>query len=365
MVNEVTKKYYSRMATEGFLNAFICSLGVGFGALLISAFAFWMTGFEYPWVGFIVMGVVAAAVMPLFYYKKFRPSKKTIAQRVDELGLKERLLTMVELENDDSYIAQRQREDARAAIEAISDKFIKIIISTPAIVLASILAVTSGAMLTVAWGTKKGIFSSGKDLLEEVTTPLPIEYEVEFVEVGNGVIDGDLFQLVEEGQPIAEVVAIPDPDWFVYQWVYEIDGVEQILEETDVFYVEGLTVNQNMLITVVFAELTESENGGGSGEGESEGAEEEGESEPVDGEEDESEDGEDQETPPSDSDGEGGDQAGGKPNENHTVNDGKTDYGGEVYDNAVEDARGELEGDDEIPGDLKDIIGDYFDNIQK
>lgn len=365
MVNQVMQKYYSRMAKEGVLNAFIYALGFGFGALLVSTFVFWLTGFEYPWLGFIIMAAVGGATMPLFYYKKFRPSRKAIAQRVDALGLKERLLTMVELENDNSYLAQRQREDARMAIEAVSDKLVKIIISIPAIILASILALTGGAMATVSILSDEGILSSGKDFIEEITTPLPIEYEVEFVEVGNGIIDGDLFQVIEEGQPIAEVTAIPDPDWFVYQWIYEINGVEQVLEETDVFYVEGLTVTQNMLITVVFAELTESE---GEGEGEGafgEGEEEEGETKPTESEGEEGENGDEQNPPPSDSDGDGGTQAGGKPNESHSVNDGKTDYGGEVYDNAVNDARDEMEGNDEIPGDLKDIIGDYFDNIQK
>ena len=366
MVNQVMQKYYSRMAKEGLLNAFIYALGAGFGALLISAFVFWLTGFEYPWVGFIIMGVVASATMPLLYFAKFRPSKKTIARRVDELGLKERLLTMVELENNDSYIAQRQREDARLAVEAISAKILKIVVSIPAIILASTLALTSGGMITVSFLAKDGLLPSGGDLIEEAVTPLPIEYEVEFIEVGNGVLDGDIFQLVEEGQTITEVVAIPDPDWFVYQWVYEIDGVEQILEETDVFYVEGLTVTQNMLITVVFAELSEGEQGDGSGEGASEGEEEEeGETQPEEGEESEEQGENGEEPPPSDDDDAGGDQAGGKPNESHQVNDGKTDYGGEVYENAVNDARGEMEGNDEIPGDLKDIIGDYFDNIQK
>ena len=365
MENQVVEKYYSRLAKEGWLNAFISALGIGFGALLVSSLTFWLTGFNYPWVGFIIMAAVTLVSLPLIYYKRFRPSKKQIAQRVDELGLKERLLTMVELEGDDSYIARRQREDAQAAIESVSSKLVKVVASIPLIVMASILALTGGAMATVSILSSNGVLSSGKDLIEDAITPEPIFYEVEFVEIGEGLIDGDLFQMVEEGQGIAEVVAIPDDDWFVYQWVYEIDGVEYVLEETDVFYVEELTVNQNMLIKVVFAELTESEQGDGEGEGESgEGEEEEQEGATQEGEGEEGETGESSEDQDS-NDGDGGNQAGGKPNESHSIKDGKTDYGGEEYNNAVDDAREEMEGNDEIPGDLKDIIGDYFDNIQK
>ena len=367
MANQIVEKYSARLSKEGFLNASICALGMGFAALLVTSLVFWLTGFDYPWVSFIVMAAVTAGTLPLMYYKKFRPSEKEIAQRVDELGLKERLLTMVELDGDDSYIAVRQREDSKRAIENVSTKLLRVVASIPLIAMASVLALTGGAMATVTILSDKGILSSGKDLIEEAITPDPVYYEVEFVEEGGGMLDGDIFQMVEEGMGVAEVYAIPDDEWFLHQWVWEVDGVEYTLEGTDVFVVEDLVVNQNIIVTAYFVEVSESQQ---QGSGEGEPSDEPPESEPQEGEPTESEEGEDEENeeesedaPPSDKPG--GDQAGGESQANDMVIDGETDYGGDVYNNAVEDATKEVESNDDIPEDLKDLIGDYFDNIKK
>ena len=367
MANQIVEKYSARLAKEGFLNASICALGMGFAALLVTSLVFWLTGFDYPWVSFIVMAAVTAGTLPLMYYKKFRPSEKEIAQRVDELGLKERLLTMVELDGDDSYIAVRQREDSKRAIENVSTKLLRVVASIPLIAMASVLALTGGAMATVTILSDKGILSSGKDLIEEAITPDPVYYEVEFVEEGGGMLDGDIFQMVEEGMGVAEVYAIPDDEWFLHQWVWEVDGVEYTLEGTDVFVVEDLVVNQNIIVTAYFVEVSESLQ---QGAGEGEPSDEPPESEPQEGEPTESEESEDEENeeesedaPPSDKPG--GDQAGGESQANDMVIDGETDYGGDVYNNAVEDATKEVESNDDIPEDLKDLIGDYFDNIKK
>ena len=364
MVEKVFKKYYSRMAKEGMLNAFILAFADGCVALFGASLVFWLTDFKYPWIGFIIMAIVTAGFTPLLYYTKFRPSKKMIAKRVDALGLEERLLTMAQLEGDDSFIAKRQREDAHAAIENVSSKLVKIVVSIPLIVLASISMVLGGGMSTVSILSSLGVIESGKDIIVDVVTPDPVTYEVEFVEMGEGVIDGEIFQIIEEGGTIEEVIAIPEDEWYLVGWTWEIDGVEYELTETDVFFVEGLTVNQNITITAVFSELSESD-GQGDGEGE------EGESDEQEPQESESEEGKDsegdqegeQDNPPSDQPG--GDQAGGKSDPHHTVFDGETDYGGEVYDNAVEDAMNDVQGNDDIPDDWKDIIGDYFDNIGK
>ena len=47
---------------------------------------------------------------PLFYFKKFKMSEIQIAKRIDELGLEERVLTMVELKKKMILLLLRNRE---------------------------------------------------------------------------------------------------------------------------------------------------------------------------------------------------------------------------------------------------------------
>ena len=131
MAGELFKKYYSRLAKEGFLKALVCGLIIGFSLLLISAAVFWLADIERFWLCIVLWAVATATATPIFYFKAFRPTIKAIAKRVDELGLEERILTMTELEKDDSYIAMRQREDAKAALKTIDAKRLKFAISIP------------------------------------------------------------------------------------------------------------------------------------------------------------------------------------------------------------------------------------------
>lgn len=90
-----------------------------------------------------------AAFVPIFYYKKFRPTTKDVARRIDRLGLEERIITMTELEKDESYIAMRQREDAKRKLGAVDAKQIRFRFSTAAAVVAAICAVLGVSMTTV------------------------------------------------------------------------------------------------------------------------------------------------------------------------------------------------------------------------
>ena len=384
MIEKITKKYYAQLVKEAWINAILASLIVGLSVLLVSAVAFWAFGFKHAWIAFIIAGVAIGGCAPLFYFKKYRPSKKQVAKRVDELGLEERLLTMAELEGDNSYMAMRQREDAKKAIASIQSQNLKIAASIPLIIVSCILLPCSFAMSAVAIASADGKLSSGKDILDDITEPEPVFYTVEFVEEGGGILEGDeLMQLVEEGGTIKPVFAIPDDECYLEEWTWTIGTETYSLTETDEFFVDGLKVYQDMTITAVFAEIGEPGEGeegeGGEGEGAQggqqeadsdegepqggegeEGEEKEGEGEEGEGESDENKDGE---IPPKE--GEGGDGSSGTPQDRDKVIDGETDYGGEVYKDAVEEAEGEIESNDEIPDGDKEIIRDYLDNIKK
>ena len=45
MEKDVFRKYYSRLAREGWLKAFLCGLGIGLAVLFIAALVTWLFGF--------------------------------------------------------------------------------------------------------------------------------------------------------------------------------------------------------------------------------------------------------------------------------------------------------------------------------
>ena len=107
------RKYRKRLVAEGVAKSLIFGLLVGFAANIVIATVSCFVKVEGLWlisIGLLLVGTLISA--PIFYFAKFRPTTKQIAARVDRrLGLEERTITMLELENDDSYIAMRQRED--------------------------------------------------------------------------------------------------------------------------------------------------------------------------------------------------------------------------------------------------------------
>lgn len=419
MAGELFKKYYSRLAKEGFLKALVCGLIIGFSLLLISAAVFWLADIERFWLCIVLWAVATAMATPIFYFKAFRPTIKAIAKRVDELGLEERILTMTELEKDDSYIAMRQREDAKAALKTIDAKRLKFAISIPLIVSLSVVAVFGSGMTTVAALSEYGVIKKGSDIIDDIIQPDPKTFTIEYRVQGEGTIliegqtndqtgdkpNGDQddeqqdsqtsdnssngsadgqdsraqdsqtsdnssngsadgqdsqtgqsdsqsgetssqqddkknkwSQSVKEGENSKGVLAVPAKNWVFVRWS---DGVENPYRtESD--------VSKDMTLTAIFEEMNEVIDKG------------------------ETENSDDANDPPSDSEGgdptppsEGDDQGSNSTAEQNQVIDGNTYYGGSTFENAYQEAQEALEGNGEIPDELKDIIEDYYNSIKK
>ena len=145
----IFEKYYSRLAREGILKSAIAGIIVGFCVDFVIAFVGWFFG-ETIWlylaIGIGLLAGVAAGVVA--YFKFFQPNTKSIARRIDSLGLEERMVTMTELEKDESYIAMRQREDAKAALAKVEPKAIRLQLSRTLVILA-VVAFTFGSAMTV------------------------------------------------------------------------------------------------------------------------------------------------------------------------------------------------------------------------
>lgn len=185
MTSEVFKKYYKKIGRESILKALLCGLTIGFSLMFVCIAASWLAGFKAGiYIGLGLFVAATAIATPLFYTFRFRPTTKKIAQRIDTLGLEERILTMAELENDDSFIAMKQREDAMKAMKSVSSEMLKIAVSVPLIAAVAISA-TLGTGMTVAAAVAPDGGKNFVDGLKEKQT-----YDITYTVEGKGwVID--------------------------------------------------------------------------------------------------------------------------------------------------------------------------------
>ena len=340
-MGKLFKEYYSRLAKEGFLKALFGGLIVGASVAFVAAFTFWFLGVKQYWISLILLVAAAAVTTSILYYKKFRPSTKAIAKRLDELGLEERMLTMTQLEGDDSYIAMRQREDALQAMNTLNPKLVKMMISASVIVTLSVTCAFGLGMTTVSGLSAEGIIPSGKELVagmfgeesDAETFELTYGVQANSKNEAGGVVEGKTSQRVAAGEDGETVIAVPEEDWVFVAWS---DGVMEAARTDE-------NVSGHIEVYAIFERLDD--------DTEEEEDEFIGDDQPVD-----FEDGNGHDGPPSPTTNTGGNY---QPAD--MVSDGETGYG-DVLSQAQEDAQGDLDGGD-FSGGLDGLIGGYLGGL--
>ena len=346
---DLLKNYKSRLAKEGWLKAALCGMSVGFSADILCATAFWVFGIKLFWICILVFAAVTAIATPLFYFCRFKNSRRQVASRVDMLGLEERILTMTQFENDDSYIARRQREDAINALKSVNSSFIKIAVSASMVVACCVTLVLGVGATTVSAVADKSLMDLIREKQKEkdaIENTFHLTYGVK--DSVGGRVDGELEQTVKGGEVGKTVQAVAEDGYVFIGWT---DGYVDATR-TDADVKKDLTVN------AVFVEIEDNEE-------DDETVEEKGEGEQGNGN---NSDGQPQPGDPSDgsdSSNEAGDGAGaGADAASNQVIDGSTYYGDE-YSGSLSDAQDSMNSDSNLSGDEKGVIGDYFHNIQK
>ena len=347
MSQNLFQKYHKKLSSEGFIKALLNGLIIGAGVWFVLSFVFWIVNPALFWLAIVAFVLVTAGATALLYYKIYKPTTKMIARRVDDLGLEERLLTMLELENDDSYIAQRQREDAMSALSKIDADLLKIVISLTTKIAVACIGVFAIAMNVVSILSSAGVIMSGKELWHHWFGVPPTEYEITYTINGEGQLifeDGKVLKtgetytvLVQEGQDSGEVHAVSANEWVFIEW---LDGY-QYPTRTE------RNVDKKMTVTVVFAEISGSA----------------GNANAMDMPDDlpPSENGKPNSSMPSNSPPNS--MAGGQYEPTNQIIDDKTYYGDE-YDAAYDKIREELEKDNEILEEQKDITSGYLGGIK-
>ena len=336
MSGDLFKKYYKRLNQESILKATLCGLTISFSLLAILAALFWFMGWESFWICLIVWACVSVAAVLCLYKWKFQPTTKAIARRVDELGLEERVITMTELEGDESYIAMRQREDTLKALNTVNAGLIKLVVSIPVIVGIAISSFFGIGMITVSALSASDVLPSGMELIEQSKEQeTDSEFEILYdIQEGEGFIEGDLSQVVQKGCDGSGVVAIPDEDWVFIGWS---DGLQNP-------YRQETNVQFDITVRAIFLPIDDV----------------------LDGEEDAEKDskpeGEPDPNAPKEEKPVNKPSASTKYEEANQIYDGNTYYGDE-YEEAAENTREELT-KGEYTEEQKEMVGGYLDGIE-
>ncbi len=245
-------KYRNRLVAEGVLKSLILGLLVGFAVNIVVATVSCFVDFNGLWISIGLWFGCTLVSAPIFYFAKFRPTTKQIAARVDRLGLEERVITMLELEKNESYIAMRQREDAKSALAATNKK-IKFNIFTAAFMKPALVAGLSVAFVlsasattmaglkaygvidrsqesvmqyTIKYGIKDALYPQDEKNDTNANVPAAKKLSVDKT-VGEdkaketalqGHINGLTEQKVEEGTTTTVVVAVASEDWVFVGW---------------------------------------------------------------------------------------------------------------------------------------------------
>ena len=303
--------------------------------MLLAATALWLAGSKMFYLAFLAL-TLGIATTPLFYKFIFKPTTKEIATRIDELGLEERIITMAELDGDESYIAKRQREDAINSLKSISEKLLKIVISIPMALVLGVSTALGGGMTTVAALSSAGIIDNGTKIVEVIKNEKPALYTIEYSVEGDGEIEGDIIQNIENGKNGSMVIAVALPGNVFYMWS---DGLEDPVRYES-------RVKENIEVTAIFIELEEDDESEQDGEEGNESGDPEQPKEPKPGE------GEN-------SDGGGGGTGGNPDDQTRKWGDGKKDLG-DYLDQARDDASKGAEGKD---NDTRKKVDDYFNGL--
>ncbi len=254
--NSLFQKHHSRLVVEGIIKSVLGGAMIGFFANFLAALAAWFFDFGGIWFAIGVGLAIGACGGVLLYFLKYRPGEQEVARRVDRFGLEERMITMLELEQDDSYIASLQRENAKESLKEVENRKLKFRFPTSVIVLAAIAFVIGTAMTTVTGLAGSEVIPSGEELFTP-EDPLIDHISVTYEAGEGGFIEGEIMQLLLAGENTTPVVAVADEGWMFVGWDDGNENPER--SESD--------VQNESIYTAIFAEVGEEDGEGGSGEG--------------------------------------------------------------------------------------------------
>lgn len=198
-------KYQRKIIIESVILSIILGLIIGFGISLFLSIIFYLFKISEIAMILIIGGLSSVISSILLYYLMLKPDLNVVARRVDEIGLKERVITMLELERKESLMANLQRVDAEGKLLEIKTKALQFkSFKKPIITLLTVVIISIVSMIFLS---------------QEVYAKYYKEYLIEFNSQGGSLIED---QFIRGGQYIV-VPKKPQKEGFDFYYWYESD----------------------------------------------------------------------------------------------------------------------------------------------
>ena len=344
------KRFMSRLCHGAIKKSLVAGLVTSLSILAVFSAISWYCGLKEMWFTILIFFSTFAISSTIFYFKKYRPTEKQVAQTIDELGLEERVITMEQFKDDNSFMAEKQRQDTLQTLSKVNEKRVPLLLSTALLVCMAIAVPLGAGFTTVHALSTYGILPFGQEAIQT----LPTRYTVEYDYTEGGELLGLSRQYITEGEAAAAVIAIPKEGYIFLKWD---DGYKNNYRQD--------LVNSNIKVKAIFVELDDWE----ADESiiDPDGKKGTDNSKQAPGSEKSNDD-----APPSDGDRDGqdgppnqGPGGSGAPDESHYVIDGKTNYGGKLLNDAQQNAIERANSDTNLTDKDKQLIDGYYDAISR
>lgn len=344
------KRFMSRLRHGAIKKSLVAGLVTSLFILTVFSAIGWYCGLKEMWLTILIFFSTFAISSILFYIRKYRPTEKQVAKTIDELGLEERVITMEQLKNDDSFMAKKQRQDTLNVLSKVNEKRIPLLLSTVLLICMAIAIPLGTGFTTVHALSTKGILPFGQEALQEPSIKYTIEYDC----TEGGKIVGKSRQYITENEEASAIIALADEGYIFLRWN---DGYKDN-------YRKDVAVN-NIKVKAIFIKLDDWEADEGILDPDGKKGSDDSKKSP--GSERINDD-----APPSDNDKDGqdgppnqGPGGSGAPDESHKIIDGNTDYGGKVLSDAQQNAVDRANSDTNLTNKDKDLINGYYDAISR
>lgn len=126
-INKLFRSYRQKLLWEGIFKSLLFALMIGGVSVFITSLVYHLMIKETPVLLTIGIGcVMFVTSFLLMFLIRHYPTKKRVAIRMDEIGLQERVSTMLAYCNEDTEIARLQRNDAIEKINETTSKQMKL-----------------------------------------------------------------------------------------------------------------------------------------------------------------------------------------------------------------------------------------------